>query len=759
MNDTHDSRATQALSLNYMLMGDAAPIPAECALDLPDNRAVALFWASQGKQVLFARYWETVHDDNTPDWTDDDTKGRKRKPLKERPTSTDPAQINAWWDKYPDAIPGLSCDDFIVLDVDTKQKNGTDGEATLAGLGFFDLAEMTPTRTRTKSNGWHLFFAGPEPRLKNWAGRLGKVKVDGLDIRCNGGGWVVAPGAYVDGKRYRPDGAPLGSMPLPAFPKKLLDMVPAEVIERAPVAIGRATEWQKEWAADRLEDMAAEMREAKHGSRHNTQNDLVMQAAGYGAHGAITEQQARDALLTAAIEAGRPAGRAESTFANAWRDGLLKPLALPHEPIEVYPSDFDDLPALVVKADPPAELQVALEAASGAMRDSETGALLDNLHNHTWALRKMLKRKGWRLRYDEFSEVAEWNGEPLDDASETALRAAVEQDCELRKVKKDTFHDAISLAVKLDRYHPIRDYLDALKWDGIPRLDSFLPNYFRSKDDAYTRGVGRCFLIAMVARIMRPGCKHDCALILTGGQGAFKSTAAQILAGGNQWFSANLPAVTDDAREARMHLPGKWVVELGEMSSLNKSTAEAVKAFVSGAVDKVRLTYGRRDKELRRQCVFIGTSNNTACLRDETGNRRFWPVEVGDAVDIDALARDRDQLFAEAVEAFNAGEQWHLTPELDALARVEQEAARDPDIWEDTIRAWLDAPEFTGDDFDGDVMPVARDRVKLADVLKDCLSIDTERQDRKAQNRVTACLRAIGWKRKHERDGKWWVRP
>lgn len=731
---TPSVQAPAAGNLNDLLNGDR---PAVSTLDLPDNRAVALFWASRGRHVLFARVWG-----------DGD---RKRKPMKDRPATTDPARINEWWDKYPDAIPGLVCDDIIALDVDTRQKNGTDGEATLAGLGFFDLEAMTPSRTRTKSGGWHLFFAGPESRLKNWAGRLGRHKVNGLDIRCNGGGWVVAPFAYVDGKRYLPDGALLGSVPLPPFPQKLLDLIHPQV-DRAPAVTVAATEWQKQWAAERLDQMATEMRQAQHGSRHDTENRLALEAGGYGAHGALTEPQARSALVGAAIEAGRSEHKAADTFANAWRDGLRKPLQLP---VEVLPEDFPNLPD--TRGVPPA-IEVALAAVTGPMRKTDSGELVDNTSNHAWALRRVLKRKGWTLQHNTFAGQTEWNGAPLEDHLETVLRVAVERDNQLAHVKKEAFRDAVEFVAHLNEYHPVHDYLRALRWDGIPRMDSFLSRYFRSKNDDYTRGVGRCFLIAMVARVMKPGCKHDCALILTGGQGAFKSTAAAILAGGREWFSDSLPAVTDDGRDAAMHLPGKWVVELGEMSSLSKASAEAVKAFVSRAVDKVRLPYGRRDVQLRRQCVFIGTSNNPACLRDETGNRRFWPVEVGEAVDIDALARDRDQLLAEAVAAFDAGERWHLTPELEALARVEQEAARDADIWEDAIREWLNTPVVEGDDFAGDVQQVPRDRVKLSEVLKGAIGLETNRQDRAAQNRAAACLRALGWKRKSNLDGKWWVR-
>lgn len=240
-------------------------------------------------------------------------------------------------------------------------------------------------------------------------------------------------------------------------------------------------------------------------------------------------------------------------------------------------------------------------------------------------------------------------------------------------------------------FHPIRDQLKALRWDGKPRLDSWLVRHAGADDSPYTGAVGRKFLIQMVARVMRPGCKADHTLVLSGAQGQNKSTACAILAG-EEYFSDTLPAIHGDKTEAMRHLQGKWLVELAELASSRKSEAEDLKAFLSGAVDRVRLPFAKRDEALPRQCVFVGTTNDDQFLRDATGGRRFWPVKVGKVMD-DALTAERDQLFAEAFAAYSGGEAWWLDRDFEAEhAKPVQEAARESDSWADDVAAWLDLP-------------------------------------------------------------------
>jgi putative DNA primase/helicase len=234
--------------------------------------------------------------------------------------------------------------------------------------------------------------------------------------------------------------------------------------------------------------------------------------------------------------------------------------------------------------------------------------------------------------------------------------------------------------------HPVRDYLGALAWDGVARIETWACRYLGAEDTAFNRNVGALWLISAVARIFRPGVKAD-MLVLEGPQGARKSTALKILAGEN-WFTDELPDL--GSKDAAMHMQGVWIIEIAELDAIGKAEVSRIKAFLTRTTDRFRPPYGRYTIEVPRQCVFAGTVNPDTYLRDETGNnRRFWPVRCV-TIDIDALARDRDQLWAEAVARFRADAIWWLdTPEVVAAASAEQDKRYQADVWGDLIDHWI----------------------------------------------------------------------
>ena len=247
-------------------------------------------------------------------------------------------------------------------------------------------------------------------------------------------------------------------------------------------------------------------------------------------------------------------------------------------------------------------------------------------------------------------------------------------------------------------------------------------------------------LIAAVARVMQPGCKADYMVVLEGQQGSGKSTACAIL--GGVWFSDSLPDITA-GKDAAVHLNGKWIVEVAEMSALGKAEAAALKAFITRDTERYRPPYGRQEVVAPRQCIFIGTTNKTLYLRDETGGRRFWPVAVG-KIDASALAQDRDQLFAEAFAAFQGGARWwpDAAFEREYIA-PEQEARFEQDPWEEPIKEWL-AP---------------RRECTLSEVAREAVFVQLEKIGTIQSRRIVAILQRLEWRPDRKEGKRIWVPP
>jgi predicted P-loop ATPase len=250
----------------------------------------------------------------------------------------------------------------------------------------------------------------------------------------------------------------------------------------------------------------------------------------------------------------------------------------------------------------------------------------------------------------------------------------------------------VELSARDHSYDPVVDYLRSVAWDGVPRLDSMLERYFSvGHVEHYTQPVSAKWMISAVARALRPGCQVDTMLVLQGKQGIRKSTAARVL--GGKWATDfDYDMGSDEARGACSE---NWILEVGELSSLNKTQRDQVKQFITKRFDKFRAKYARRQDNHPRRCVFIGTTNEDEIFSDETGNRRFWPVLCTGQIDTDGLLRDRDQLWAEAVHRFEAGEAWYLTAEQEAVANQQTELRMKHDSLADKILDWLAGKEPT----------------------------------------------------------------
>jgi predicted P-loop ATPase len=315
----------------------------------------------------------------------------------------------------------------------------------------------------------------------------------------------------------------------------------------------------------------------------------------------------------------------------------------------------------------------------------------------------------------------------------------------LKRVARDTVHQAVDMRAQECRFHPVYDYLEALKWDGVPRVGKLFFEYFIDASavpagKSYAEAIGRMFLISMVARIYEPGCKVDHLPVIEGAQGILKSTACRVL--GGDWFSDNLPDI-NSGKDASQHLRGKWLIEVSEMHAMDRAETAKLKAFITRQEERYRPSYGRKEVIEPRQCVFVGTTNRDTYLRDETGGRRFWPIRV-ENINIDALAQNRDQLFAEAVHLYRNGTPWWPDKSFEQEHIAPQQAARyEADAWEESIANLLKTTT----------------QVTVSQVAREALGIDTPRIGTAEQRRIAAALTQLGWQRRPKdwQGNRWWT--
>lgn len=320
--------------------------------------------------------------------------------------------------------------------------------------------------------------------------------------------------------------------------------------------------------------------------------------------------------------------------------------------------------------------------------------------------------------------------------------------------------DAVETTAKKKIVHPAREYLTGLVWDGTPRLDSVLPRYFRTDDTPYTRAVGSMFMIGAVARAYKPGTKVDTMPVMESDQGLKKSSGLAALVPNPDWYS-DTPIPLDDKDRFQM-LRGVWLYEISELDSFRGKDGPRIKAFISSKADNYRPSYGRRNRVHPRTCVFAGTTNEHAYLIDRTGNRRFWPVKCHGVVDVAGIERDRDQLWAEAVYRYMAGETWWIdSAELQRLAEGEQEAREIGDDWTDVFAGWLlcaskPNPKYVSDEWtkkekaDPEKMneriplDLMVDGVSTYDVLTGAIQMPLDRIEQRHTMRAGTALKKLG---------------
>ena len=322
--------------------------------------------------------------------------------------------------------------------------------------------------------------------------------------------------------------------------------------------------------------------------------------------------------------------------------------------------------------------------------------------------------------------------------------------------------DALAIVGGQNRINDVKRYLEGLSWDGVRRVDTLLADYLGAEDTLYTRAVIRKSLTAAVARALSAGSKYDCMPIFTGPQGIGKSTFLSIL--GGEWFSDSLTSF--EGKEAAEMIQGTWINEVGELTAFTRQETESIKQFLSKRDDIYRAAYGRRTERYPRRCVFFGTSNAGEFLKDTTGNRRFWPVDVGlhpaKKSVWEELPRERDQIWAEARMYWMLGETLFLPKELESLATEQQERHRESSGKEGMILDWLEREVpadwnqkdlsarrmYWGGGTHGGEALVPRDRVCAMEVWAECLGQDPGRMRRSDAIEINGILvNADGWAR------------
>lgn len=336
--------------------------------------------------------------------------------------------------------------------------------------------------------------------------------------------------------------------------------------------------------------------------------------------------------------------------------------------------------------------------------------------------------------------ISTWpEGEPREwtDADDIALTIFLQGQVGISRMASSTVKDAVTAVACRDRRNELTDWLNALQWDRVERLLALMERGFGAvpgvDDRGYLAAVGRCFLVGMVARALRPGCKQDTMPVLEGSQGKKKSTALQELVG-SRWFAE--ASAHPNNKDFFQSMAGKWLIEIAELDAFSRGEVTAVKRVMTCQVDRYRASYGRRAEDHPRQCVFAGTTNRDDWNRDETGARRFWPVKCERELDLDWIRDNREQLFAEAVARYRRGEKWWDVP-LDR-ALEEQDARLMRDVWAEPLEQFL----------------VGRSHVTMAQVLEHGLGIEAGRQGRTEQLRAASVMRLLGWERGTVRDGK-----
>ena len=700
-------------------MGEPAPIQQDNSLaQMPAQ--VAANWARAGFPVFPC--------------------GPDKKPLTPHGFKDATADLDAvalYWQKNPRAlvaIPTGAISGLFVVDLDTDRETGEAiGEASLAALGLSHLIGTVPT-VATPSGGRHLYFR--DCGLGGTSNKLGPK----IDTRGNGG-YIIAPGSVTPAGPYRLLNGLLSRDTLQSAPSGILEGLQAHAAPQRPqpgfqIDTGQRFDFQGVGAgvAEVLDLLAHIPPDCGYADwvavlmglhDHFSGAAAGLDIADNWSAGGMKYHPGEVAEKWRGFQTGGGAGLGSVCTLARQNGANLGAIAKRHKGRQATTRASGSTPS----AGPaPEDKPKATNEGKGRAKWCADIACTILETNPAWA---------GVLAYDEFAGLtlllkpipgttvprATFAPRPIADTDITAAVRWFNRNG-FPDATKNGAADALYLVASETIISPVRHFLEGLAWDGFPRVENWLARYCGADRFDLTAKVGTAWLVSAVARALKPGCKADCALVLEGRQGAGKSSILRALAGPD-WFHDGLSDM--HGKDASAALRGKWIIELPEMSAMRRSDTEAVKAFLSRTEERYRPAYGRTEVIEPRRCVFAGTTNRNDYLTDDTGGRRFWPVTV-DAIKLDELTADREQIWAEAVDLYRNGARWWLD-------RMDESAA-----------AAVVATRAADDPWGGDVLRVVDglSEVSTRDIFQ-LLDIGLERRGKADAMRITGILTRAGW--------------
>lgn len=517
--------------------------------------------------------------------------------------TTDAAQIKAWWQKYPNANIGLATgsvsQNVFVIDLDIDEDRGIDGYHSLEDWQR-EHGDFPETWTAiTGRGGYHLYYRG-NGKIKNRAGII-----DGVDIRGNGGYVVAPPSIHKNGNRYEWEYSP------DEFEIAKADNNVEYFLNHDDQKQGAAFTMPNIVAAGQRNQMLfrfACMMQAK-GASDQSVFAATMAENESSCSPPLTEQEVRIIVSSATkYDKGKPIHIDSEGVAT--RENKDDVIGNPEWVLNFLDCNHD--------------------------KDGNIKSVKQFVHNFEIVMDKDDRFAG-KIRFNEFAQQLylcgnvpwekEDNCRAWSSHDDSALFSLIQADYGLKS--RQDFADALKNVSMRNKFHPVRELLDSLTWDGKEHIRSLLPEYLGAEDSDYTYQVMRLWMLGAVSRVYKPGSKFDYTIILQGSQGIGKSTFLKLMALDDSWFNDSLDSLDSD--KAVQSLTGSWIIELAELKSLARTAGgvESVKRFLTATQDKYRIPYERRADTFYRQCVFAGTTNKDDFLQDETGNRRFLIVQTG----------------------------------------------------------------------------------------------------------------------------------